>query len=317
MREQAAKKAARAAVLVDTFKGTAERFLRFQAERLRPSSLYSTKLYLLKHCKRLHALNLEQVSRREIASVLSSIAEGSGKVSADRARAALSAMFVWSMKEGLAEANPTIATNVYAGKSERDRVLTPQEIAAIWGALPDGDYGRIVKLLFYTGARVDEIGRLAWAEINFDERQIDLPAERSKNRKSFIMPLSAPALELLSRVERRDRPFVFGRRGSGFGGHSGAKTTLDAKLRLDKPWQLRDIRRSVATHMAELCHVEPHIVEACLNHLSGHKSGTAGIYNRATYAKQKRAALETWASEIAVILAKASGANITRLADRA
>jgi hypothetical protein len=43
---------------------------------------------------------------------------------------------------------------------------------------------------------------------------------------------------------------------------------------------VHDIRRSVATRMAGLG-VLPHIIEAVLNHVSGHKSGVAGIYNRA------------------------------------
>jgi hypothetical protein len=40
--------------------------------------------------------------------------------------------------------------------------------------------------------------------------------------------------------------------------------------------------------------VQPHVIEAVLNHVSGHKAGVAGIYNRSTYATEKRAALDTW-----------------------
>ncbi len=47
----------------------------------------------------------------------------------------------------------------------------------------------------------------------------------------------------------------------------------------------------MATRMAELG-VLPHVVEAVLNHVSGHKAGVAGVYNRATYASEKRQALE-------------------------
>jgi hypothetical protein len=43
--------------------------------------------------------------------------------------------------------------------------------------------------------------------------------------------------------------------------------------------------------MAELG-IAPHIVEAVLNHVSGHKAGVAGIYNRATYEREKRQALD-------------------------
>jgi hypothetical protein len=49
--------------------------------------------------------------------------------------------------------------------------------------------------------------------------------------------------------------------------------------------------------MAELG-VAPHVVEAVLNHVSGHKAGIAGVYNRATYEKEKRIALATWAEHV-------------------
>jgi hypothetical protein len=59
------------------------------------------------------------------------------------------------------------------------------------------------------------------------------------------------------------------------------------------PWNLHDIRRGVATWMAEN-NIEPHVIEAILNHHSGHRGGVAGIYNRAKYARQIRSALSLW-----------------------
>jgi hypothetical protein len=44
--------------------------------------------------------------------------------------------------------------------------------------------------------------------------------------------------------------------------------------------------------------VLPHVIEAILNHVSGHKAGVAGVYNRATYGKEKREALNSWAEHI-------------------
>ena len=54
--------------------------------------------------------------------------------------------------------------------------------------------------------------------------------------------------------------------------------------------------------MAELG-VQPHIIEAVLNHVSGHKAGVAGIYNRAKYADEMRAALQRWADHLDKIVA--------------
>ncbi|MCB1884313.1 MAG: hypothetical protein KDG89_10015 [Geminicoccaceae bacterium] len=48
--------------------------------------------------------------------------------------------------------------------------------------------------------------------------------------------------------------------------------------------------------MADRLAVLPHVVEAALNHVSGHKAGVAGIYNRAVYAAEKRDALDRWAA---------------------
>jgi len=52
--------------------------------------------------------------------------------------------------------------------------------------------------------------------------------------------------------------------------------------------------------MAEIG-LQPHIIEAVVNHVSGHKAGVAGIYNRATYSAEKREALERWAAHVASI----------------
>ncbi|MGA9000136.1 MAG: integrase, partial [Pseudolabrys sp.] len=67
-----------------------------------------------------------------------------------------------------------------------------------------------------------------------------------------------------------------------------------------------------ATRMAE-SGVLPHVIEAVLNHVSGHKSGVAGIYNRSTYEPEKRQALDTLASYVKTAVAKSEGANVRRL----
>jgi len=116
---------------------------------------------------------------------------------------------------------------------------------------------------------------------------------------------------VLDEVPERDgRACVFGQGEGGFSGYSKAKQALDASAGLSEPWTLHDLRRTMATRMADLG-VQPHAIEAILNHVSGHKSGVAGIYNRSTYAAEKRAALEQWGSHIQTLLAKADGANVT------
>jgi hypothetical protein len=59
--------------------------------------------------------------------------------------------------------------------------------------------------------------------------------------------------------------------------------------------------RTCATDMAELG-IPPHIIEVALNHISGHKAGVAGIYNRAEHSAERKAALELWAAHVEALV---------------
>lgn len=296
-----------------TFDAIASEFLRVQQAKLKPRTFMETQRFLQKHWKPLHRLALTSISRARVAAQLRVIARDHGLVSADRARAALSAFFSWAMGEGLAEANPVIGTNKAAGEIKaRDRVLTDKELATVWNGLPENDYGRIVRLLILTGCRRDEIGSLRWSEIGKEARLIALPGERTKNGRVHDVPLSKAALEIIDSIPRRiNRDFVFGEGKGGFSGWSKAKAALDAQLGL-KPWRLHDLRRTASTRMAD-AGVQPHIIEAVINHVSGHKAGVAGVYNRSTYENEKRVALDALSNYVMVAVAKADGGNVQRL----
>ena len=106
-----------------------------------------------------------------VADRLKAIEADSGPVSRNRARSTLSAMFSWAIKERYKhlKLNPVDGTGKVEEADPRDRVLTDAELVEIWNALPDNDYGRIVKLLLLTGQRREEIGGLQWREINIDK----------------------------------------------------------------------------------------------------------------------------------------------------
>jgi hypothetical protein len=50
--------------------------------------------------------------------------------------------------------------------------------------------------------------------------------------------------------------------------------------------------------------VMPHVIETVLDHISGHKAGVAGVYNRSVYAVEKRAAVKLWAEYLRGIISK-------------
>jgi integrase len=306
---------------VGTFKAAAEAFIEHQREKnKRPSTIYASELYLLKYAKTLHALRLapEEIDRVVVSDLLKAIKKAHGPVSADRARAALSSMFAWAIKDGAAAAgfnNPVTDTNTHSEGGSKGRALKDAELAAIWNATGDGsDFGRIVRLLILTGCPRNEIAKLEWDEVQDD--LISIPGDRTKNHLQFDVPLTDLARDLIGPRPDRPRKYVFGRYSitQGFGGFSKAKAQLDAKLGdAVASWRLHDLRHTVSTGMHEKIGIEPHVVEACLNHISGARAGVAGRYNHAAYNAQKRDALEQWENHITVLAAKASGANVTKL----
>jgi integrase len=300
----------------DTLRTIADQYLRNAKPRLRTGSYSEKERYLLVSWKPLHPVSVFQITRRHISARVADIASAHGAVSAARARTALSSMFNWAIREGLdIPANPVVGTNRPAQPGSRERVLTEMELSAIWQASGDDDYGRIVRLLLLTAQRRNEVGSMQRAELDTTSGLWTLPAARTKNHREHLLPLVPAALALLP-PGRNGRDFLFGdgsrRSGDphrGFSGWSKSKAALDARIAeaLGEPlphWTIHDLRRSAATMMADRFGVLPHIVEAILNHVSGHRAGVAGVYNRARYAAEMRRALERWAEHITALPAQ-------------
>lgn len=282
------------------------------SQRLKPRSLAEVERHLQKHWAALAEMPAQKVSRAQVAAQLGRIAGDNGPFAANRARAALSALYGWAIGEGLADANPVVGTNVATAELARDRVLSPDELKLVWQEAGEGEYGAILRLLVLTGQRREEVGGMLWSELDLKNGLWRIGAERAKNGLAHEVPLSEPAIAILEKQARRDdRDMVFGAGDGAFQGWSNAKSALDRRtlkrLRENNataallPWRLHDVRRTVATRLADLG-VLPHVIEAVLNHISGHKAGVAGVYNRASYGNEKRQALAMWATHLLSIV---------------
>jgi integrase len=253
--------------------------------------------------------------------------------------------FAWALKRGMVTANPFSDLPVPKNVSKRERVLTDDEVAETWRAAAKMamPYGTIVRLLILTGQRRGEVAGLKWDELTKDLESWTLPGERTKNGVTHIVPLSAPARDLLRSLlpaveieaervlaERRAKsglalPGLAGK----FAGWSKSKAALDKAI-MDaraeaatvtgeasaplEPWNVHDIRRSVATGLQRLG-VRLEVTEAVLNHISGSRGGIAGVYQRHDWATEKRAALDAWASHVLTVSENKIPANkIVRLA---
>ena len=162
-------KAAVRAKAATTLGAVIDMYLCAKKQELRPKSFDETERYLRKYWRRLHGLPVHKIERPVVAARLTEITTENGPIAAARARAELSGLIAWAVGEGVAEQNAVIGTNKPAVSEQRERVLSDDVIIEVWNACRNDDYGRIVRLLFLTGHRRDEVGAMAWSELDLDQ----------------------------------------------------------------------------------------------------------------------------------------------------
>ena len=276
-----------------TLHSVAEAFLASRRDALRPNSLRMARLYLFgPYFRPLHAMGIADITQADVAACLTTVGRLHSAQTASAARRAISALLRWAMQEGLIAANPAIHTRNPARPQARDRVLGGDELAAVFRAADDSEFGTIIKLLVLLGARRQEIGSMCWHELDLVGGTWSLPAARSKNHRAHVVRLPPTALRILRAIPHRGDT-VFGKTANGFVSWSREKRLFDARLPASvRPFRLHDLRRSTATGLANIG-VEPHVVEMVLAHV-GHRSGISGVYNHSRYGEQARVALARW-----------------------
>ena len=170
-----------------------------------------------------------------------------------------------------------------------------------------------MKLLILTGQRLREVSEMEWKEIDLDAKLWTLPAARAKNGVEHSIPLSDQAADILKALPRAGSDFVL-----TLNGRNPIRGTPLIKRRIDKlappmpPWVLHDIRRTVASGMAKLGINLP-VIEKLLNHVSGSFAGIVGVYQRHSFADEKRAAMAAWARHVQAIVSGEAAANVVPL----
>jgi integrase len=291
-----------------TMKGVIGQYLGDRESTWRATTVRDNRRYLVgPYFAPLHSLAVDKVARRDVASRLLVIKREHGPIVAGAARAKLGAFFTWCLKQGFCEINPVVGTDspklAEPHEHEHERVLSDDELAAIWRACGEDDYGRIIRLLILLGQRRQEIGGMAWSEFDLDAGTWTLPSKRAKNHRAHAMPLMPMALDIIRSIPHMaSRDHLFGTRsGGGFSNWNGAKQALDKSSGVSA-WTPHDLRRTFSTRLHDELNVAPHVVEALLNHFDGHRSGSARPYNRAKYVVQMKQALGQWEDHIRALV---------------
>lgn len=268
-------------------------------------------------------VKLSDLHRRDITRCIDAVKDRGAHVEANRLFEDIRAMVRWARGRGDLDDNLVEGMRKPTETTERDRVLTADEIKTLWAALPGADMRestrRIIRLCLVTGQRVGEIAGMARDELDLTKKIWTIPAARSKNHREHVVPLSDMAIGIIKEqkgavaalAERKGLivpNWVFP--GPGFRDAVTAASVPKAIKRLEvtakgratilglSPWTPHDLRRTAATHMEEIG-ISPFIVGHVLNHVSVTKSTvTSRVYARYDYGKEKREALDLWAGRL-------------------
>jgi integrase len=217
----------------------------------------------------------------------------------------------WAIEHEYLDTSPAAAIKKRKIEASRDRVLSDDELRAIWRAAEKlSDPSRsLVKAWILTGQRRDEVRCLPWSEIDLGRALWTLPAERNKGQRDHEIPLSPAVLALLGDRPRPGKPVFTTDGEKPYAGQKRLKAILDRESGVSG-WTFHDFRRTASTGMAAL-HVPQDTIDRVLNHA---KLALAGTYNRHRYLDEKRKALEAWAERVAVIVGDGrDAANVVEL----
>jgi integrase len=282
-------------------------------------------------------LKLSQLHRRDITRCIDRVKDRGAPVEANRVFEDLRAMVRWARARGDLDQNLMDGMPRPAEPVIRDRVLSPDEIKQFWGALPTAKMQegtrRILRLCLLTTARAGEVAGMSAGEVDLERRVWTIPAQRSKNKRPHVLPLSDLAVELIrtqlaevreeaaKQESRLARRIARKRRESNATeivttngpewifpglGSRGPITVTSVGKAVERsrehfginPFTSHDLRRTAATRMEEIG-ISPFIVAHVLGHVSVTKASiTSKVYARYDYAREKREAVEKWAEHL-------------------
>jgi len=245
--------------------------------------------------------DIRDITTTHITEILDKMIARGIPSEANHALGVVKTLFGWCVDRDMLAISPCAKVRKPAKHNSRARVLSDEELIRVWRSFEAEGYpfGFMGKLLVLTGQRRGEVTEMRWNQIDETRKTWTIPATLAKNHREHVLPLSDAAMAILRSVPRLSDERVFPARNNDTNAISGFTR---AKLRFDKlsgvaEWTIHDIRRTVATGLAQLG-VAPHVIERVLNHISGTFAGVAGVYNRFQYQDEMRAALERWAVHI-------------------
>jgi integrase len=287
------------ALAENTLQSICEEYLRRDGKRLRSRDQIEQTLKRLVYPK-LGKRQIGSILRSEIVRLLDKIEDEHGAGMAQNTLAHIRRIMNWHATRTDDFRSPIVRGMARTKPKERarDRVLTDDELRAVWKAAESapGPFGYLVRFILLTVTRRCEASDMPDTELSGDDWII--PAARYKTKLDHVVPLSRAARDLLASIPRIEGvPFIFTAGRTPISGFSKFKENFDEECGVTG-WTLHDLRRTGRSLMSR-AGVDSDHAERCLGHVIG---GVRGTYDRHAYYDEKKRAFEALANQIDRIL---------------
>jgi len=272
-----------------TFQAIADQYFLRKAKDHRTRALSQSTLARLVH-PTLGSRPIENISRGDIVRLMDRIEDESGPVQANRTLSIINRVMSFHSSRSDNFRSPIVRGMARGSEQARSRILTDDELRAIWRATSDYPiFGSLLRFILLTATRRFEAGHARWSELQ--GKTWIIPAARYKTNLDHVVPLSKLALSVLP---KRNGEFVFSKNGhQALGGYQRHKRAIDAASGV-KGWVLHDLRRT-ARSLLSRAGVHADHAERCLGHVIG---GVRGVYDRHEYFDEKARAFEALATQV-------------------
>jgi integrase len=276
---------------------------------------------------------ITDIKRRDVVELLDRIVDRGSPVMANRALAGVRRMFNFAIERGLVETTPCFRVKPPGRETPRERVLSDAEVVAFWAALSrsrmEPNMQRLLRFMLATAQRAGEIAGMGSGEIDLERKTWTVPAERAKNGREHVVPLSPLALSILEQTMKRagEADWIF---SAYYTGQPYRTRSIDQAVRdllMHRParsdrapvkrtralplegvaaFTPHDLRRTATTRMRELG-ISREDVALVLNHKD--RSVTGRHYDRYEGLREKQRALEVWAEKLEALISACPAAT--------
>jgi len=292
----------------DNFEALAEDYLNRYAKLKKKSWKEDERIINNKLNPVIGNITAKCVTRAQIRELLDGFA-AKAPIEANRTLATARKIYNWAISQDLVESNPCHGISAPGVEHQRDRVLSEDEIKKLWKEFEKEQLqiGATFKLRLLTAQRGGEVFSVEWKELDLENAWWTIPGEKSKNGLAHRVPLSPEAIRIFKDLRekqlrsktRKHSSWAFpARRGRG---HLTTAQKAVERIRERtgcKDFTAHDLRRTAASMMTGMG-IPRLTVSKILNHV---EPGVTAVYDRHSYDKEKREALEAWSRRLQLMV---------------